>query len=335
MHSTTKPDVYRLDIADDEPAPDGFRHAVIAIGSFDGVHRGHQALVATAKRIAGDIGAKPPLALTFEPHPRAVLQPDAPMFRLTQPPAKRTLLGIAGAEGVVEVAFNRDLASLGPEDFVAEVLVNRLAVKAVVVGEDFRFGRKREGTTDMLNALGSIHGFHVQTLSVVTDESGEVISSGHIREALSRGDIDAANAGLGYRWFVTGTVVEGDRRGRELGYPTANLELPTPIGLRHGIYAVTARWPGVTRAAGVASYGIRPMFGGGDALLEVHLFDRGDDLYGKELNVAFLGWLRAEERFESTVALIRQMNADSMAARDVIAAAGGGSAIDRALDSST
>ncbi len=286
-----------LDIADDAQAPETIRDGVVAIGSFDGVHRAHQALIQTASALAQEVGSRP-IALTFEPHPRAVLQPGAPLFRLSQPSQKRALLGIAGAQGVVDIAFNRDLAALSPEEFVERVLVQRLGVSGVVVGEGFRFGRKRAGDTDLLAALGKTHGYRTATVQTVTDEAGNVISSGRVREALQEGDIAAANRLLGYRWFVVGKVVTGDKRGRELGYPTANVSLPAPIGLRHGIYAVSASWDGSHNVAGVASYGIRPTFGGGDALLEVHLFDRNDDLYGRAFAVTFLDWLRPEERFD-------------------------------------
>lgn len=319
-----------LDVAAATQAPESVRGAVVAIGSFDGVHRAHQALIEAAATLAAERGTRP-IALTFEPHPRSVLQPDAPLFRLTQPAQKRQLLGIVGAQGVIDVVFSRDLAVLSPEEFVERILVERLGVKGVVVGEGFRFGRKRAGDTDLLSALGEKHGYRVATVPTVMDGQGQVISSGRVREALQAGDIAAANRLLGYRWFVAGTVVTGDKRGRELGYPTANVALPAPIGLRHGIYAVAASWPGSHNVAGVASYGIRPTFGGGEALLEVHLFDRDDDLYGRAFAVTFLDWLRAEERFDSVEALIRQMDADSAAARAINATAGGGSEIDRAL----
>ena len=245
-----------LDIADDAKAPNAVRGGVVAIGSFDGVHRAHQALIQAAATLAQEIGAQP-IALTFEPHPRAVLQPDAPLFRLTQPAQKRALLGIAGAKGVVDVAFSRDLAALTPEEFVERILVEQLGIKGVIVGEGFRFGRKRAGNTELLAMLGETHGYRVVTVPTVTDEAGAVISSGRVREALQEGDIVTANRALGYRWFVVGTVVAGDKRGRELGYPTANISLPAPIGLKHGIYAVAARWQGGHNLAGVASFGIR------------------------------------------------------------------------------
>jgi len=324
------PPIERLALDRNDRPAETFRSAVVAIGSFDGVHRGHQALIGNAARLAARLGSHP-VALTFEPHPRTVLQPDAPFFRLTQPPAKRVLLGIAGAAGVAEMRFDAALAKLTPEAFVESILVDRLAARGVVVGEGFRFGAKRAGDTELLARLGRRSGFSVDIASIAADDDGRPISSGRVRSALSAGDLADANASLGYRWFVTGTVVPGDRRGRELGYPTANLRLPGTIGLCHGIYAVTARWPGGALHPAVASYGIRPMFDGDSPLLEIHVFDFDGDLYGSDLTVFFHARLRGEERFPSTAALIRQMDVDSAESRTILADAGDGGAIDRAL----
>ena len=324
------PPVQRIAIDSGEPVAASLRNAVVAIGSFDGVHLGHQTLIAKAAAVADRVGSRP-TALTFEPHPRTVLQPGAPFFRLTPPPAKRALLGLAGAHGIAEIVFNKDLTDLNPYDFVTKVLVERLAIRGVVVGEGFRFGSKRAGDTALLAALGARLGFDVETVPIATSSDGRPVSSGRVRDALSAGDIDDANASLGYRWLVTGTVTTGDRRGRELGYPTANLGLPVPIDLSHGIYAVTAYWSGGSLRTGVANFGIRPMFGGGAPLLEVHLFDFDGDLYGRDITVFFHARLRSEKRFDSTAALIRQMDIDSAEARSILARAGGGTAIDTAL----
>ncbi len=321
---------FGLDIATEDRPPPLLRGGALAIGSFDGVHKAHQALIAAAVRVGGALDA-PPLALTFEPHPRSVLRPDAPIFRLLAATSRRTLLGIAGAKGIVEIAFTRDLAGLPPETFVQSVLAERLEAKAVIVGEGFRFGSRRAGDVDLLRALGMEFGFEVEVLPVVTDAAGQTISSGRVREALRDGEIAIANAILGYRWFVVGTVASGDKRGRELGYPTANIHPEPAIDLRHGVYAVTARWDGGRPLPAIASYGVRPTFGGAEPILEVHLFDRSDDLYGRELTVSFLEWLRPEESFPSTEALILQMDADSRRARAILAASDAGSPIDQAL----
>lgn len=302
----------------------------MAVGNFDGVHLGHQALIARSKDAARSLGTLP-LALTFEPHPRSVLQPDAPFFQLLHRRERRRLLMIAGAKRVVEIAFTSAVAELSPEVFVEDVLVRRLKPMAVSVGEGFRFGHRRSGDTELLAALGSRYGFDVEVLPAVHDGSGRLVSSGRVRDALRNGDVGAANAVLGYRWFVEGTVVTGAKRGRELGYPTANIRIPAETDIRRGIYAVKVSWKGHAPLPGIASFGIRPMFDGDEPLLEVHLFDRSDDLYGRELVVSFFAWLRPEETFESIELLIQQMDADSLRARAILAAADSGSWIDEAM----
>ncbi len=330
MSDQTRPETYRLALNADEPVPELFRNAVIAIGSFDGVHIGHQGLIEATVAEADGMSSVA-IALTFEPHPRTFFRPAAPVFRLTSAPAKRILLGIAGAKGVVEARFDRDLSRLKPVDFVKSVLVDRLSAAAIVVGDGFRFGKDRGGDTEILRSLCKEAGFGVEIVSPITDQDGRVISSGLVRDGLRNGDIDLARAALGYLWFITGTVVDGEQRGRDLGYPTANLALPDAMDLRHGVYAVAARWDGGTSVLGVASYGIRPTFGGGEPILEVHLFDFSGNLYGKDLAIVFHGWLRPEERFDSTASLVRQMAADADRARAIHAGANAGSMIDRAL----
>lgn len=319
----------RLSVEDVAPVPDALRGAVVAIGSFDGVHLGHQSLIAKAKEHALGTTA-PAVALTFNPHPRRFFRPDQPIFLLNDIEARRELLGIAGADGVVEANFDAALAALEPSEFIARVLIDRLAVSGVVVGEGFRFGRGRSGDAAILRAEGSRLGFAVETLPPVTDPGGEVVSSGRIRDALREGDIAAAETKLGYRWFVSETVVHGDQRGRELGFPTANLALSDSCALRFGIYAVTVHWDGKS-AEGVASYGVRPTFGGGQPLLEVHLFDFAGDLYDARMTVVFRGWIREERNFSSVEALIDQMNHDAAEARRQLREGAGPSRVDRAL----
>jgi riboflavin kinase/FMN adenylyltransferase len=323
------PPTLRIGATEGEVADD-FRNRVVAIGSFDGVHRGHRALLGEAIRAAEGLSTKP-IALTFEPHPRTVLQPEAPFFRLTPPAAKRVLLGLAGAEGIVEIQFDHALAALSAEEFADRLLHQRLAIRGVVVGEGFRFGNRRTGDVALLEELGGRFGFSVTVTSLANTDDGERASSGRVRSALAEGAIAEANKVLGYRWFVTGTVTHGDGRGRELGYPTANVGLTSPIGLSHGIYAVSARTPGSPMRPGVASYGVRPMFNGDTAVLEVHLFDFAGDLYGSDIAVFFHAKLRNEEKFPSMAALIRQMDVDSANAKIILAEAGGGTSIDQAL----
>ena len=321
---------HQLNVSRSASVPERARGAFVAIGAFDGIHRGHQGLIEATRLLAAEFGSAA-IALTFEPHPRTFFRPDEPVFRLTPSEAKSTLFGIVGVADVVEIDFNASLARLSPEAFVRSVLVDGLSVRGVVVGEGFRFGNKRLGDTTTLQKLGRDLGFHVQTLAPVIDGAGTIISSGLVREALRAGNISAANAALGYRWFVTGKVVEGSRRGRELGYPTANLRPPAAFGLRFGIYVVSTRLGNGTEMAGVASFGVRPTFDGEEPLLEVHLFDFDGDLYGRDMNVLFHSWLRPEERFDSREALISQMESDSAEARSVHAGLGSGSEIDRAL----
>ncbi|MGD9740305.1 MAG: bifunctional riboflavin kinase/FAD synthetase [Bauldia sp.] len=314
-----------------DAVPDRMRGLALAIGNFDGVHRGHQALIDATGALARRIGTAAGV-LTFEPHPRSVLRPDAAVFRLTNPAARRALIGAAGIGRIVELTFDRMLASLTPAEFVERVLVGGLGIRGILSGQDFRFGNGRAGDVAFLREAGRTHGFAVEALAPVSDASGAVFSSGRIRKALGAGDIAEANEALGYRWFVTGTVIHGDKRGRELGYPTANIMIPAGHSLRHGIYAVTAAVPGGKPMPAVASFGVRPTFGhGGAALLEVHIFDFSDDLYDRELRVTFFAWIRPEERFTSIEALVAQIDHDAETARQILRAADGGTALDRVL----
>jgi riboflavin kinase/FMN adenylyltransferase len=286
--------------------------AVVAIGNFDGVHLGHRAVIAAARVRAQALG-RPAAALTFEPHPRSFFRPQEPLFRLTDERAKLRLFAAAGLAGAIVLKFDAALAEPAPEDFISDILFQRLGIAGAAVGFDFRFGKNRAGTPDFLAAEGARRGFAVDVVPAVEIE-GRRISSGVIREELAAGRIAEANELLGYPWFVSGQVVHGDKRGRELGYPTANLRLDPTCGLRHGIYAVRVAI-GRRRYDGVASFGRRPMFDVGTVLLEVHLFDFAGDLYGKVIDVAFIDWIRQELAFESVGALVRRMDEDSRLAR--------------------
>ena len=305
-------------VRDDAP-DDAFRGAVVAIGNFDGVHRGHRAVIAVAMGRAGTLH-RPAAALTFEPHPRAFFNPGAPLFRLTDEAAKLRLLASTGLDGAVVLTFDAALASLTAEEFVERILVERLAVSGAVIGFNFHFGMHRAGSPDFLVAEGRKRGFTVDVVPRFED-GGRPVSSGPIREALAAGRLDQAAEFLGYPWFVSGTVIHGDKRGRELGFPTANLRLDAGCGLRHGIYAVRAA-VGARRYDGVASFGRRPMFDTGAVLLEIFLFDFAGDLYGQSIDVAFIEWIRDEALFESAKQLVRQMQDDSRRAREALARAG-------------
>jgi riboflavin kinase / FMN adenylyltransferase len=294
---------------------DALRGAVLAIGNFDGVHRGHRAVIAAALARARAAG-RPAAALTFEPHPAAILRPQQPLFRLTDERSKLRLLAATGLDGAVVLTFDASLAGLLPEQFVQQVLVDRYRIAGAAIGFDFHFGKNRMGSPAFLQGEGARHGFAVDVLPPLQDE-GRPVSSGTIRTALTAGRVIEAAELLGYPWFASGTVISGDKRGRELGYPTANLKLDPACGLKHGIYAVRVGLGGRLHDA-VASFGRRPMFDNGAPLLEVFLFDFAGDLYGQSIDVAFIAWIRQELSFDSVEALVQQMHEDSARAREAL-----------------
>jgi len=303
-----------------DTAPDGaLRGAVLAVGNFDGVHRGHRAVIAAARDHAKRLG-KAAAVLTFEPHPRAFFNPGEPLFRLTDEATKLRLLASTGLDGVIVLTFDAALASVTAEDFVARILVGRFAISGAVIGFNFHFGMNRAGSPDFLAAEGSKYGFAVDVVPPF-ELNGRPVSSGPIRDALAAGRLDEAAAFLGFPWFVSGKVIHGDKRGRQLGFPTANLRLDAACGLRHGVYAVRAAFGG-RRYDGVASFGRRPMFDTGTVLLEVFLFDFAGDLYGQSIDVAFIGWIREEKVFGSVDELVRRMKEDSRVARAALLRAG-------------
>ena len=305
-------------VRDDAPAG-SLRGAAVAIGNFDGVHRGHKAVIAAALSRARSLG-KPAAALTFEPHPRAFFNPHEPLFRLTDETAKLRLLAATGLDGAIVLTFDAALAKLTAEDFVQRVLVERLAISGAAIGFNFHFGANRAGSPEFLQTQGKRHGFAVDIVPPLRD-GDRPVSSGPIRAALAAGRLDGAAELLGYPWFVSGTVIHGDKRGRELGFPTANLALDPTCALRHGIYAVRVAAAG-RRYNGVASFGRRPMFDTGTVLLEIFLFDFDGDLYGVNIDVAFIAWLREEAMFASAEELVFQMEEDSRLARAALARAG-------------
>ena len=294
--------------------------AVVAIGNFDGVHRGHRAVIAAAQQRAGALG-RPAAVLTFEPHPRAFFKPDEPLFRLTDETAKLRLLAATGLDGTIVLTFDAALAAVTAGDFVGRILVGHFGIGGAVIGFNFHFGKNRAGSPEFLVAQGREQGFAVDVVPPFVLD-GRPVSSGPIREALAAGRINEATTLLGFPWFVSGEVIHGDKRGRELGFPTANLRLDAACGLRHGIYAVRVAHGG-RRYDGVASFGRRPMFDNGAVLLEVFLFDFAGDLYGQSLDVAFIAWIREEKVFASVDDLVVQMKDDSRAARQALALAGG------------
>jgi riboflavin kinase/FMN adenylyltransferase len=305
-------------VRDFAPA-EALRGATVAIGNFDGVHRGHKAVTAAALRRARSLG-RPAAVLTFEPHPRAFFNPGEPLFRLTDEPAKLRLLAATGLDGAIVLTFDAALAKLTAEEFVQRVLVDHFAISGAAIGFNFHFGANRAGSPDFLVAQGQRYGFVVDIVPPLLD-GGRPVSSGPIRAALASGRPEEAAEFLGYPWFVSGTVIHGDKRGRELGFPTANLKLDPTCALRHGIYAVRAAAAG-RRYDGVASFGRRPMFDSGAVLLEIFLFGFSGDLYGANIDVAFIAWLREEAVFASAKDLVGQMEEDSRLARAALTRAG-------------
>ncbi len=295
--------------------PRNARRAVLAIGNFDGVHRGHQVLLAKAREIAKGLKA-PAGVLAFEPHPRTLFQPDRPHFRLTTITQRIALFRHFGMDLCVVLPFDRKLADLTAEHFIERVLVAGLGLKHAVVGYDFHFGKGRGGSPASLVAAGAEMGFGVTVIDPVA-EGGEVVSSSAVRSELAQGDIEGATALLGHRWRVSGEVKGGARRGTGMGYPTANLGLPPGTALAHGIYAVKVHVSG-REHAGAAYLGTRPTFDNGDAVLETFLLDFDGDLYGKTIELEFVGFIRADRKFADTAALVAQMDIDVARARELL-----------------
>jgi len=289
--------------------------AVVAIGNFDGVHRGHRAVIGAALMRAGALGRKA-AALTFTPHPRLFLRPQDTLFELSDERNKLRLLRATGLDGAVVMRFDAALAATSAEDFIVKILKGALGIGGAAIGFDFHFGKNRVGSPSFLAEQGARLGFAVDAVPPLEDE-GRPVSSGAVRSALAAGRVVEAAELLGAPWFVSGEVIHGDKRGRELGFPTANLKLRPSCGLKHGIYAVRVEVAG-KRHDGVASFGRRPMFDDGAPLLEVFLFDFNGDLYGQTVDVAFIGWIRHEQKFDSIEVLKRHMTSDAAQARDAL-----------------
>lgn len=307
--------------------PTALRGGVVAIGNFDGCHRGHQQVFAAARAMAAKKGV-PALVLTFEPHPRDIFAPQPFLYRLTYADQKADLIEALGFDAVAFMEFSRDLAAVEASDFVARYLLDALEVSGVVVGADFHFGKGRAGTPDFLVAQGEQHGFSVEICTML-DEGTEPVSSSRVRDALAAGDVETANGLLGYRYFFSGTVIEGDKRGRALGYPTANMAVPETFGLAQGVYAVKARLDGEV-FDGVAAYG-KPMFDNTKPPFETVLFDFDRTIYGKTLEVALVSHVRGQMTFPDLESLIAEMARDATAARITTARAAPLSELDGAL----
>jgi riboflavin kinase/FMN adenylyltransferase len=298
--------------------PQDARGGVFAIGNFDGVHRGHQALLRSAKDRAAELAA-PAGVILFEPHPREFFQPDQPHFRLTPLKRKLELLDQLGLDLAVVLTFDAVLANLPAQDFIERIIVGALAARHVVIGYNFRFGKARTGDADTMRCAGNALGFGVTVVAQVR-EGGEVFSSGAVRAALAQGDVARAASILGHWWRISGAVIGGFKRGTGLGFPTANIALLPDTALAHGIYAVRIHADGRTYA-GAAYLGSRPTFDNGTPMLEVFLFGFDGDLYGREIEVEFIDYVRADARFASVEALKDQIAQDCAHAQAALDAA--------------
>ena len=301
-------------------APAACRGAIVALGNFDGFHLGHQAVVGRAIARARAEG-RPALVATFDPHPVRFFKPDATPFRLTTLDQRARLFAGAGADAMVVFHFDAALAGLTADRFVAERLVAGLGVGGVVTGDDFTFGKARSGNIAVLAQAGAAHGFSVDTVAAVA-QGGEPVSSSRIRERLKAGDPRGAAALLTRPFAIEGAVQHGDKLGRTIGYPTANIALGTYLRPAYGIYAVRARLADGRVVPGAANLGIRPSFDPPKELLEVHLFDFAGDLYGQTIEVALIEYLRPEAKFDDLDALVAQMDEDCARARAVLAQLG-------------
>lgn len=302
--------------------PDDARGAAVAIGNFDGIHQGHRAVVEKAREL-GAAGGIPWGVLTFEPHPRSFFRPDDAPFRLTSPSTKARLIEDLGADLLFVLRFDSALARHTAEEFVEEVLARDMAIRHAVVGQDFHFGRDRRGTPDLLRRLAPRYGFETLEVKSVTADNGVEYSSTRIREHLQDGRPEEAARLLGHWWEIDGTVEHGDKRGRTIGFPTANVALGENLRPATGVYAVRIgleEGTGTRWFDGAANFGRRPTVDGTNLLLEVHLFDFAGDLYGKRLRVQFVSYIRSERRFDGLDALKAQIASDCAEARQRLAA---------------
>jgi riboflavin kinase/FMN adenylyltransferase len=297
----------------DEPRPVRWVQPVLALGNFDGVHRGHRKILDRVRRVAAERGVTP-LVMTFDPHPPRVVRPDKAPPLLMTTPQRLEAIEAAGLHGAIIVRFTPEMSRWEPEAFVQKVLVDWLRVSEVWVGANFLFGRDRAGNFSLLRALGSRHGFKAEKIDPVRYRDF-VVSSTRIRRLVSEGRVDEAAGLLGHEYAIDGTVVVGDRRGRTIGFPTANLCTENELLPPHGVYATTVTWRGVVRAS-VTNIGVRPTVSEqGKTTVETHVFDFAGELYGESIRLGFVQRLRDERAFDSVGALTTQIAADCQRAR--------------------
>jgi riboflavin kinase/FMN adenylyltransferase len=300
----------------DQPIPEALRGAVLALGNFDGFHLGHQAVVGRAVA-RGAHERRPVIVATFDPHPVRHFRPDTAPFRLTTLDQRQRMFAAAGADAMLVFGFDAALAATSAEDFVADLLARRIGASGVVTGEDFTFGARRGGNAAVLRELGAVHGIRAETVAPVQLD-GEPVSSSRIRDALKAGDPGSATRLLTRPFAIEGVVVHGDKRGRELGWPTANVELGKYQRPAYGVYAVRVRIEEAREYDAVANVGVRPMFDPPRELLEVVLFDFDGDLYGRTIEVALHHYIRPEMKFDGLEALKARMDEDAAEARRLL-----------------
>ena len=300
-----------------ETVADALRGAVIALGNFDGFHRGHQAVAGEAIKWAHEEG-RPSIIATFDPHPVRFFRPDVPPFRLTTLEQRQELYLAAGATAMLVFHFDKELSSTPAEDFITDILIKRFGAHGVVTGGDFTFGQGAKGNVDLLQSFGGEHGLKSRVVEAV-EGHGDIVSSSRIREALRAGQPEVAAELLTRPFAIRGIVEHGDKRGREIGYPTANLAIDKYLRPKYGIYAVTGKILATGEVLkGAANIGVRPQFEPPKELLEPHFFDFSGDLYGQEIEVAFHHFLRGEAKFDSLEELIEQMDKDCAEARRLL-----------------
>jgi riboflavin kinase/FMN adenylyltransferase len=305
-------------VTDWRDLPSELRGAAVAIGAFDGVHRGHQAVIASARETAKALNV--PLAVvSFSPHPRRWFQPDAAPFRLMTTDQMARALEALGVERLYLVAFNAEMAAMSDEDFARDVLATGLGIRHAAVGFDFTYGKGRSGSPEGLRRHGQELGFSVSVTDRIDDPDGLKLSSSAVREALKAGDMDRAAAILGRPFAIQGEVIHGDKRGRTIGVPTANVDMGDYMRPAYGVYATRTRLPDGRVIDGVANLGVRPMFEIEQPLLEVWLFDFNESLYGQTIETELAAFLRGEMRFDGLDALKVQIEADAAAAKAVLA----------------
>ena len=297
--------------------PDHLKGSIVALGNFDGFHLGHQAVVSRAVARAFH-ERRPVIVATFEPHPVRFFKPEVRPFRLTTLDQRESLFAHAGADAMLVFEFGAELAAMDAEQFIAEVLAQRIGAAGVITGDDFSFGKGRTGDAALLARLGPRYGVAAEAVPQVLLD-GERISSGRIREALVEGDSRTATRMLTRDYAIEGVVQRGDQRGRELGYPTANLELGDYQRPKYGIYAVRVTLENGSEHPGVANLGVRPTFDPPEELLEAHLFDFDGDLYGRRIEVALHAYIREEKKFDGIEPLVAHMREDEVAARRLLA----------------